>query len=155
MLADHFAILASMTTQIIPSIDRAQLAEHLAARGVRPTAQRLKIAALLLAVPQHLTAEQIIATLKQSGMRVSKATVYNTLNLLAAHGLVRQVASSDERALFDSNTHPHFHFHDVAGGIWSDVDASQVSFSSFPAAPPGYEVAGVDMTIRLRRIPNK
>ncbi len=141
--------------QIVPPVDRSRLAESLAARGVRPTAQRLRIAALLLAAPQHLTAEQIIATLKQAGTRVSKATVYNTLNLLAAHGFIRQVASGDERALFDSNTYPHYHFHDIDGGTWSDVDAGQVSFSSFPAPPPGYEVAGVDLTIRLRRTTNK
>ena len=134
---------------------RTRIEETLREHGVTPTAQRVEVSMLLLAEPCHKSADQILQTLRSNGSRVSKATVYNTLNLLAAHGLVRQVASSDERALFDSNTHPHFHFHDVAGGIWSDVDASQVSFSSFPAAPPGYEVAGVDMTIRLRRIPNK
>ncbi|MCB1624233.1 MAG: transcriptional repressor [Pseudomonadales bacterium] len=141
--------------QIVPPVDRARLAESLAARGVRPTAQRLKIASLLLATPQHMTAEQIIATLKQAGTRVSKATVYNTLNLLAAHGFVRQVSSGDERALFDSNTHPHYHFHDLDGGSWSDVEESQVSFSRFPEPPPGFAVVGVDLTIRLRRLANK
>ena len=56
--------------------------------GIRPTAQRVRIAALLLSAPQHLSAEQILAQLRASGARVSKATVYNTLNLFAAHGLL-------------------------------------------------------------------
>jgi Fur family transcriptional regulator, iron response regulator len=59
--------------------------------GIRPTAQRVRIAALLLSAPQHLSAEQILAQLRASGARVSKATVYNTLNLFAAHGLIRQL----------------------------------------------------------------
>ncbi|WP_457825730.1 Fur family transcriptional regulator, partial [Staphylococcus aureus] len=58
--------------------------------GIRPTAQRVQIALLLLAAPQHLSAEQILASLWAAGARVSKATVYNTLNLFAARGLIRQ-----------------------------------------------------------------
>ena len=68
------------------------LVERLKKNGVLPTAQRLRIAALLLASPQHLTAEQILCRLREGGMRISKATVYNTLNLFAAKGVIRQLA---------------------------------------------------------------
>ena len=64
------------------------------------------IAALLLASPQHLTAEQILCRLREGGMRISKATVYNTLNLFAAKGVIRQLAVDGDRAWFDSNTEP-------------------------------------------------
>src|SRR5215469_3633957 len=57
--------------------------------GSPPTGQRVRIASLLLCAPQHLSAEQILATLRSSGARVSKATVYNTLNLFAARGIIR------------------------------------------------------------------
>jgi len=67
-------------------------ARKLATFGIRPTAQRVQIAELLLSAPQHLSAEQILASLRSSGARVSKATVYNTLNLFAAHGLIRQLS---------------------------------------------------------------
>ena len=43
--------------------------------GIRPTAQRLKVAEVLLSAPRHLTAEQLLVTLRQSPSRVSKATV--------------------------------------------------------------------------------
>jgi Fur family iron response transcriptional regulator len=55
------------------------VAERLRACGIQPTAQRLKVASLLLVAPQHLTAEQILDRLRAEGARVSKATVYNTL----------------------------------------------------------------------------
>jgi Fur family iron response transcriptional regulator len=132
-------------------LDRTQLAERLTAHGIRPTSQRLKIAGLLLSHAQHLTAEQILGTLKSRGLRVSKATVYNTLNLFAAHGLIRHLSVSLERAVFDSHVEPHYHMHDLDTGSLTDVPNSAVQFSALPEAPPGMEIVGVDLTIRLRR----
>src|SRR5438132_13543187 len=79
--------------------------------GIRPTAQRVRIAALLLSAPQHLSAEQILASLRAAGARVSKATVYNTLNLFAAHGLIRQLSVDCSWVWYDSNDEPHYHFY--------------------------------------------
>lgn len=121
--------------------------------GIRPTAQRVRIASLLLSAPQHLSAEQILANLRGSGARVSKATVYNTLNLFASHGLIRQLSVDGSRAWFDSNVDPHYHFHDPASGALIDVPVPEVEFSRLPAPPPGTEVAGIDLVIRLRKKP--
>jgi Fur family iron response transcriptional regulator len=119
--------------------------------GIRPTAQRMRIATLLLSEPQHLSAEQILASLRSSGARVSKATVYNTLNLFASHGLIRQLSVDGARAWFDSNVDAHYHFHDVASGALIDVPVPDVEFSRLPPPPPGTEVDGIDLVIRLRR----
>ena len=119
--------------------------------GIRPTAQRVRIAALLLSAPQHRSAEQILAHLRSAGARVSKATVYNTLNLFAAHGLIRQLSVDGSRAWFDSNVAPHYHFHDLESGALIDVPIPAVEFSRLPPAPPGTEVAGIDLVIRLRK----
>jgi Fur family transcriptional regulator, iron response regulator len=119
--------------------------------GIRPTAQRVRIASLFLAAPQHLSAEQILANLRAAGARVSKATVYNTLNLFAAHGLIRQLSVDGSRAWFDSNVDPHYHFHDLESGALIDVPVPEVAFSRLPPPPPGTEVAGIDLVIRLRR----
>ena len=119
--------------------------------GIRPTAQRVRIATLLLSAPQHLSAEQILASLRASGARVSKATVYNTLNLFAAHGLIRQLSVDGSRAWFDSNVEPHYHFHDLESGALIDVPVPAVAFSRLPSPPAGTEVAGIDLVIRLRK----
>lgn len=119
--------------------------------GIRPTAQRVRIASLLLSAPQHLSAEQILASLRSTGTRVSKATVYNTLNLFASHGLIRQLSVDDSRAWFDSNIDPHYHFHDLESGALIDVPVPEVEFSRLPPPPPGTEVAGIDLVIRLRK----
>ena len=125
--------------------------QRLADCGIRPTAQRVRIAALLLSAPQHLSAEQILASLRASGARVSKATVYNTLNLFAASGLIRQLSVDGSRAWFDSNVDPHYHFHDLTTGALIDVPVPAVEFSRLPPPPPGTEVAGIDLVIRVRK----
>jgi Fur family iron response transcriptional regulator len=119
--------------------------------GIRPTAQRVRIATLLLSAPQHLSAEQILAQLRVAGARVSKATVYNTLNLFAARGLIRQLSVDGSRAWFDSNVEPHYHFHDPSSGALIDVPVPAVEFRRLPPPPPGTEVAGIDLVIRLRK----
>jgi len=119
--------------------------------GIRVTDQRLQIASILLSAAQHLTAEQIADALRHDGAKVSKATVYNTLNLFAARGLIRQLSLDGTCAWFDSNVEPHYHFHDEHSGALSDVAVNDVQFSRLPSPPAGMEVAGIDLVIRLRR----
>jgi Fur family iron response transcriptional regulator len=127
------------------------LTQRLLGHGVRPTAQRLRIAALLLGRPQHLSAEQVLAGLRGQGLRVSKATVYNTLNLFAASGLIRQLSVGSDRCWFDSNTDSHYHFHDLDTGALMDVSVRDVEFQRLPEPPPGMQVDGIELVIRLRR----
>jgi Fur family transcriptional regulator, iron response regulator len=129
----------------------SQCERRLSDCGIRPTGQRVRIASLLLSAPQHLSAEQILDSLRASGARVSKATVYNTLNLFAERGLIRQLSVDGSRAWFDSNVDAHYHFHDLTSGALIDVPVPDVEFSRLPEPPPGTEVAGIDVVIRLRR----
>jgi Fur family iron response transcriptional regulator len=129
----------------------ARIAERLSACGIRVTEQRLQIAGILLSAPQHLSAEQIAEALQHGGARVSKATVYNTLNLFAARGLIRQLTLDGSFAWFDSNVQPHYHFHDEQTGTITDVALDDVQFARLPPAPAGMEFAGIDLVIRLRR----
>jgi Fur family iron response transcriptional regulator len=119
--------------------------------GIRPTVPRVRIATLLLAAPQHLSAEQIMAALAAGGRRVSKATVYNTLKIFATCGLIRQLTIDDSRAWYDSNTGAHYHFHDAESGSLIDVPVPEVQFSRLPPAPEGMEVESIDLVIRLRK----
>ena len=131
----------------------SEAASKLLSCGIRVTDQRLQIAIILLSAPQHLSAEQIADALRREGARVSKATVYNTLNLFAARGLIRQLSVNGECAWFDSNVGPHHHFQDEQSGALQDVALRDVQFSRLPEPPAGMEVAGIDVVIRLRRRP--
>ncbi|MFO1408490.1 MAG: Fur family transcriptional regulator [Steroidobacteraceae bacterium] len=129
----------------------ARARELLERHGVRPTSQRLRIAEMLLDRPRHLTAEQIQEALRQSPGRVSKATVYNTLKLFVEHGLLRPIHVDPERCVYDSMVVPHHHFQDLETGEMTDIPPDALRIEALPTPPPGMEVAGVEVVIRLRR----
>jgi Fur family iron response transcriptional regulator len=118
--------------------------------GILPTTQRLDIAAILLQRPQHMSAEHIIDELKDSGSKVSKATVYNSLNLFSKHGLVREVMVDPVRKFYDSTTHPHHHFYNVDSGELSDIPDEQVCFRGLPDLPKGTERESIEVLIKVR-----
>ena len=151
--ASPAALAAGYTACMEPVIAAAndeENAARLRRSDIAPTAQRLKVAALLFASHQHLTAEQLLASLSAADARVSKATLYNTLNLFAQRGLVRELAVDGARCWFDTNVDPHYHFQELQSGTLCDIAAHEVQFSRLPEPPAGMEVAGIDVVIRLR-----
>jgi len=134
-----------------PQDSRAGVRRTLEVHGIRATAQRVRMAEVLLAAPCHMTAEQVLAALRRSAARVSKATVYNTLKLFVEHGLVRQVHLDPDRCVYDSTREPHHHFQNLDTGEMIDIRPEDLAFARMPSLPPGTEIAGVDVVIRLRR----
>jgi Fur family transcriptional regulator, iron response regulator len=122
----------------------------LRAHGINPTSQRAEVAALLFSRREHLSAEDVYSLMKADGLKVSKATIYNTLGLFAERGLIRELIVDPERVYYDPNTKPHHHFYDVSTGILTDIDASAVQVSGLPALPEGSELEGMDVIVRLR-----
>jgi Fur family iron response transcriptional regulator len=118
--------------------------------GIRPTQQRVKVAEVLLTAPVHLTAEQLLTTLRQAPSRVSKATVYNTLKLFVDHGLVRQIHLDPERCVYDSTMTPHHHFQNVETGEMRDIRPDELILERMPALPTGTEIDGIEVVIRVR-----
>lgn len=129
---------------------RDEIAELLVSRGVLPTAQRVDVAAVILVRPQHLSAEQIIAGLRREGSRVSKATVYNTLNLFCERGLLKTVEVDPTRQFYDSSVDAHHHFYNVETGELTDIPLGAVTMTLNTALPAGTEAAGIDVVVRVR-----
>jgi Fur family iron response transcriptional regulator len=131
----------------------ARLAEtRLKASGLRPTRQRVSLATLLFAKgDRHLSAEQLHAEAHLSGMPVSLATVYNTLNQFTDAGMLRVVAIEGNRNYFDTNTSDHHHFYIEDENRVIDVPGNGVTVSNLPEPPEGTEIANVDIVIRLRK----
>ena len=119
--------------------------------GVTPTQQRVEIAQILFARPQHLSAEQVLAIVNSESSLVSKATVYNTLGLFASKGLLSEVIVDPTKVFYDSNTSNHHHFYNVDSGELIDVDSEAVNLSNLPPLPEGTEAEAVDVIIRVRQ----
>ena len=133
---------------------RDDAADLLREHGITPTVQRVDIAAVLLARPQHVCAEELKCMLVRDGTPVSKATVYNTLGLFARRGLVRELFVDSGRVLYDSNTTDHDHIYDVDTGALTDIEPGAVALSALPALPAGTRLESVEVVIRVRR-PNR
>ncbi len=130
--------------------ERERAARTLASRDITPTPQRVEIARILLARPQHLSAEQVLSALKERRLAVSKATVYNTLGLFAEKGLVREVIVDPSKVFYDSNCSPHHHVYDVDSCTLTDIDASKVAIDGLPEVSPEKVVERVDVIVRVR-----
>jgi len=128
-------------------------ADWLSGAGLRPTRQRLALAALLVGDGQHrhVTAESLYDAARRSGEKVSLATVYNTLRAFCEAGLMSEITVDGTRSYFDTNTteHPHFFWEDT--GTLTDAATERMQIVNLPDAPEGAEIASVDVVIRLRR----
>ncbi len=121
--------------------------------GLRPTRQRVALASLLVGdgEDRHVTAESLYAAARAAGEGVSLATVYNTLRAFCEAGLMQEITVDGARSYFDTkmDDHPHFFWED--NSELTDAPAEELEITRLPAAPPGAEIARVDVVIRLRR----
>ncbi|MGD8711155.1 MAG: Fur family transcriptional regulator [Ectothiorhodospiraceae bacterium] len=128
------------------------LRQRLRKAGLRATRQRLELGSIIFdGGDRHLTAEQLHADARQRGIRVSLATVYNTLHQFTAVGLLREIVVDPRRSYFDTNTSNHHHFFDEDTGELVDIPAGQLDVSTLPEPPHGTRVQGVDVVIRVGR----
>ena len=127
--------------------------EWLAQAGLRPTRQRVALAAVLVGdgMDRHVTAEWLYEAATKADADVSLATVYNTLRVFSEAGLVREITVDGSRSYFDTNMsdHPHFYWED--DGRLTDAPADQLRIEGLPDAPDGARISAVDVVIRLRR----
>jgi Fur family iron response transcriptional regulator len=121
--------------------------------GLRPTRQRAALAEMLFKGDRHVTAEELHMEATAAGSRISLATVYNTLHHFQQAGLVRELAIEGSRTYFDTNTsnHNHFYFEDRHNVV--DIPDNEIGLSNLPKPPEGYEIAHIDVVIRL--VPTK
>jgi Fe2+ or Zn2+ uptake regulation protein len=110
----------------------------------------LAIAAYVLDTGEHPCADEVWQRVKKTVPMVSRATVYNTLNLFVDKGLLRQVEVGGGRVLFDPKTEPHHHLIDDVSGKVYDVpwDAIEVKHVG---TLPDFEVKSYEVVMRGRR----
>ena len=130
----------------------ALAAEKLRGAGLRPTRQRIELAAHLFTGPDfHVTAESLHDEVVRSGIKVSLATVYNTLHQFTEAGLLRQVIVDASRSYFDTNTGDHQHFFLEKEGLLIDIPGETIAVAGVPNPPAGLTVDRVDVVVRVKR----
>jgi len=128
----------------------AEAVRRLKTAGLRPTRQRLGLIRLLFERgDRHVSAEQLHAEAAESGLRVSLATVYNTLNRFSRAGLLREVVIEAGRSYFDTNVTDHHHFYFEADGRLQDIPGDQVRLGALPPLPQGTRLSRVEVIVKV------
>ncbi len=114
---------------------------RLRAAGLRPTRQRMALAKLLFdGRDRHVTAEMLHAEALDARIRVSLATVYNTLHKFTASGMLREVVVDASCFYFDTNVSHHHHFFCEEDRYLVDIPGEELKVAKLPHPPPGTTV---------------
>lgn len=127
-----------------------QLLLSLRTHGIQPTAQRLAVARFVLEASSHPTADEVWEKVRRHSPTLSRATVYNTLNLLVEKGLLRTQAVREGALVFDPLVVRHHHLIDEETGEIHDVPWEALRVSGEKSLR-GYEVRDYQVVMRGRK----
>lgn len=117
--------------------------------GLRMTKQRWEVYRLLMEQRDHPTANEVFIRIKDRLPNISLATVYNCLEALTQHGVVRQVNFDREPSRFCPNLEEHGHFHDKKSGAIHDITFKQgVNLADVLDLPKGTVITDIEITLR-------
>ena len=130
------------------------LLTQLQTAGLRATPKRIAIGGLLFdGVDRHVTADDVADMARKAGIKVSLATVYNTLNQFVAAGILKRIILDTDRTYFDTNVSDHHHLFYETSGDLLDVPGDSLRIEGLPAAPEGARVRAVEVVIRMSGTP--
>src|SRR4051794_27492299 len=127
------------------------LASALKQHGIRPSAQRMAVASYVLTTEEHPVAEQVWQRVKARFPMLSRATVYNTLNLFVEKGLLRQLTLDERNVVYDPCLEAHHHFIDEESGKIHDVPWGAVRVQDVESVP-GVTVREYMVVMRGKRL---
>jgi Fe2+ or Zn2+ uptake regulation protein len=121
------------------------LAEH----AIKPSRQRIAVGESVLFSRAHPTAEDVLAAARTRFPWLSRATVYNTLNLFVRKGLLRAFSLGEGPLVYDPNVEAHHHFIDEGSGRIHDVPWTALKVARVSELP-GVEVREYQVVLRGR-----
>jgi len=117
--------------------------------GLRMTRQRWEVYRQMMGPRDHPTANDVFLRVKERLPTISLATVYNCLEALVQHGIIRQVNFDREPSRFCPNLADHGHFHDQQSGSIHDITFKPgVDLADVLDLPEGTVITDVELTLR-------
>ncbi|MDB4652709.1 transcriptional repressor [Akkermansiaceae bacterium] len=117
--------------------------------GLRMTKQRREVLAVILRDRDHPTANDVFLRSKDRMPTISLATVYNCLEALVSHNIVRQVNLDRESSRYCPNLSDHCHFQDEESGKIHDVVFKEgVKLEDILELPNGTEVRHLEISLK-------
>jgi Fe2+ or Zn2+ uptake regulation protein len=127
-----------------------EVIERLNQFGIQPTPQRIAVAEFVLKTDTHPTADEVWVKVRRTCPTLSRATVYNTLNLFVEKGLLKSQPLREGGVAFDAHIGPHHHFIDEDSGKVFDLPWDAVKVSGEDSLG-GFEVREYQVVFRGRK----
>jgi Fe2+ or Zn2+ uptake regulation protein len=118
--------------------------------GIQPTPQRIAVVEFILNTRTHPSADEVLENVRKECPTISRATVYNTLNLLAEKGMLKAQILTEGKTVFDANTERHHHFIDEKSGKIYDIPWGALKVSGEKSLKE-FEVHDFQIILRGRR----
>ena len=129
---------------------RRNLIDLLRESGIQPSAQRVAVAEYALATTDHPSADEVWDRVRKSFPMLSRATVYNTLNLFVDKGLLQALVIAEGKVVFDPKTEPHHHFIDDDSGSIHDIPWDSLQVKNIQGLR-GYQVRQYQVVLRGKK----
>ena len=127
--------------------------EMLREAGLRVTQQRTAILAVLAAAEDHPSVDDVFAKARGLDDSVSMATVYRTIAVLEAAGVIRKLSFEDGPARYEMMPQSdHDHLVDIETGELIEIPGNEIAeLRDKIAAELGYEIVSQHTILRGRR----
>ncbi len=120
---------------------------------IRPTKQRLQLGGIIFGETgdkrHHFTADDIFKTCQDVGLKLSLATLYNSLNSFLEAGLLNKVMLDNDRHYFDTNTSDHHHIYDTHSETLTDIHLDALDNIEIPDLPHGKKLKNLRVIIEV------
>jgi Fe2+ or Zn2+ uptake regulation protein len=127
-----------------------RMLDKLVACGIQPTPQRIAVAEYILNTVDHPTADEVWVNVRDRCPTLSRATVYNTLNLFAEKGLLKTQPLTEGVVVFDPHVKPHHHFIDEETGKVHDIPWEAVRVTGQNSLR-GFDIREYQVVLRGRK----
>ena len=129
-----------------------QYIDKLRKSGLRPTKQRIKICEVLFDTDKtfHFTIKELVKIIEnQANMKVSLATVYNTVHAFIKKGYLKEIPLNSSQSYYDTNVRHHHHFFDVEENKLIDIDQDDVDEINIRKKIPGKKIRSVEVIAKI------
>ena len=129
-----------------------QYIDKLRKSGLRPTKQRIKICEVLFDTDKtfHFTIKELVKIIEnQANMKVSLATVYNTVHAFIKKGYLKEIPINSSQSYYDTNVSHHHHFFDVEENKLIDIDQDDVDEINIRKKIPGKKIRSVEVIAKI------
>ena len=129
-----------------------QFTDKLRKSGLRPTKQRVKICEVLFNSKNtfHFSIKELVKIIEnQANMKVSLATVYNTVHAFNKKGYLKEIPINASQSYYDTNTSHHHHFFDEDENKLIDINHEDVDEINIKKTVPGKKIKSIEIIAKI------